>query len=374
MSEAMTINDIINQLGSLRASSAEFAKSDPENEIWKTDVTACETAIRILAALSGEGCTDLETTLDFLQDYKSLAKQYQTLPEVRGPREANPQRRRLALSCLQQPRPNQPLPLPPLRKEDRVALMGRVERWRDIPGYDGWYQISTEGRVRSYRAYGPGNRLEEPRELHPRLRNTSHGPYLVVALKVDAKTQRTHTMTRLMAETWMKNLPPDYIILLKNGNPADVSLSNMVVSTRAEQRERARAAMAARNRKPYCKKLPVVKIDLTLEVVDAYPSARQAALDTTINRGTIQLYCNHKTKKSVIAPDGFIYAWDDTRSIWATMRRAMRELDEMGIRYNDPFTGRYFDIPPHVDFDLDPTLWWAEASSGGGGGGTHSDP
>lgn len=79
MSEAMTINDIINQLGSLRASSAEFAKSDPENEIWKADVTACETSIRILAALSGEGCTDLETTLDFLQDYNSLAKQYQAL-------------------------------------------------------------------------------------------------------------------------------------------------------------------------------------------------------------------------------------------------------------------------------------------------------
>lgn len=73
MSEAMTINDIINQLGSLRASSAEFAKSDPENEIWKTDVTACETAIRILAALSGAGCTDLETTLDFLQDYIIIA-------------------------------------------------------------------------------------------------------------------------------------------------------------------------------------------------------------------------------------------------------------------------------------------------------------
>lgn len=78
MSEAMTINDIINQLGSLRASSAEFAKSDTENEIWQADVAACETAIRILAALSGAGCTDLETTLDFLQDYNSLAKQYQT--------------------------------------------------------------------------------------------------------------------------------------------------------------------------------------------------------------------------------------------------------------------------------------------------------
>lgn len=247
-------------------------------------------------------------------------------------------------------------------------MKGRVENWRDIPGYNGWYQISTEGRVRSYKAHGTGKRLDQPKELHPRLRNTSHGPYLVVTLKPDAKTHRTHTMTRLMAETWLKNLPPDYIIYLKNGNPADVSLSNMVVGTKEGQRARARAAFLAKKNKAYCKKLPVVKIDLTLEVVDAYPSARQAAMDTTINRGTIQLYCNHKTKKSVIVPDGFIYAWDDTRSIWATMRRAMRELDEMGIRYNDPFTGRYFDIPPHVDFDLDPTLWWAEASSGGGGG------
>lgn len=132
MSEAMTINDIINQLGSLRASSAEFAKSDPENEIWKTDVTACETAIRILAALSGEGCTRPG-------DHPGLPAGLQIpgeavpdpSPEVRGPREANPQRRRLALSCLQQPRPNQPLPLPPLRKEDRVALSGWVRTYSD---------------------------------------------------------------------------------------------------------------------------------------------------------------------------------------------------------------------------------------------------
>lgn len=90
-------------------------------------------------------------------------------------------------------------------------MKGRVENWRDIPGYNGWYQISTEGRVRSYKAHGTGKRLDQPKELHPRLRNTSHGPYLVVTLKPDAKTHRTHTMTRLMAETWLKNLPPDYI-------------------------------------------------------------------------------------------------------------------------------------------------------------------
>lgn len=36
-------------------------------------------------------------------------------------------------------------------------MKGRVENWRDIPGYNGWYQISTEGRVRSYKAHGTGN-------------------------------------------------------------------------------------------------------------------------------------------------------------------------------------------------------------------------
>ena len=48
-------------------------------------------------------------------------------------------------------------------------MKGRVEYWRDIPGYNGWYQISTEGRVRSYKAHGTGKRLEQPKELHPRL-------------------------------------------------------------------------------------------------------------------------------------------------------------------------------------------------------------
>lgn len=46
-------------------------------------------------------------------------------------------------------------------------MKGRVEHWRDIPGYNGWYQISTEGRVRSYKAHGTGKRLEQPKELHP---------------------------------------------------------------------------------------------------------------------------------------------------------------------------------------------------------------
>lgn len=110
--------------------------------------------------------------------------------------------------------------------------------------------------MRSYKAHGIRKAPGAAKELHPRLRNTSHGPYLVVTLKPDAKTHRTHTMTRLMAETWLKNLPPDYIIYLKNGNPADVSLSNMVVGTKEGQRARARPAFLAKKTRPTARSSP----------------------------------------------------------------------------------------------------------------------
>lgn len=168
MSEAMTINDIINQLGEPSGKQRGVCQERPRER-------NLEGRRHRLRDGHPHPRRPERGGLHRPGDHPGLPAGLQfpgeavpdPPPEVRGPREANPQRRRLALSCLQQPRPNQPLPLPPLRKEDRVALMGRVERWRDIPGYDGWYQISTEGRVRSYRAYGPGNRLEEPRELHP---------------------------------------------------------------------------------------------------------------------------------------------------------------------------------------------------------------
>lgn len=66
-----------------------------------------------------------------------------------------------------------------------------------------------------------------------------------------------------------------------------------------------------------------------------------------------------KIDLSVFAPDDFIYTFDNTRWIWRAIKRAMVELDAMGVRYNDPFTGRYFDLPTDSDPEIDlTTLWW----------------
>lgn len=235
------------------------------------------------------------------------------------------------------------------------------EEWRDIPGFDGWYQISTEGRIRTFRK-GHGEkdtRSEIPKLLTPRLvRNIkSSSTCLRIRLVAPDGERVFRYMTTLMADTWMGPRPPGCNVCIKNNNPADVRLSNLCIMKRSEI-----TRLKTTGPKTIRRKLPVIKIDKSLEVVDAYPSARQAALASGINPVTLRDYCNRKVKRTVFAPDGHIYCWDDSRSIWATLRRAMKELDELGLRYNNPYTGRYFDLPPDEPLDIDiGTLLWGIA-------------
>lgn len=248
--------------------------------------------------------------------------------------------------------------------------MNQKEEWKDIPGYDGWYQISTEGRVRSYRK-GKGHknsRWEDPKVMSPELwRNRKSGSTCLRIKLTSPNGKRINRyMTTLMADTWIGPRKPGYSVCTKNNNPADVRLSNLCIMKTSDI-----TRLKIKGPKSFCKKLPVIKIDRSLEVVDAYPSARQAALAAGFDRVTISRYCNREFKQSIIAPDGFIYAWDDARMIWATLKRAMRELDELGMRYNNPFTGRYFDLPPDdglgidVNVGFDSSLWRGGATSEG---------
>jgi len=255
-------------------------------------------------------------------------------------------------------------------------MSARKEEWWDIPGYDGWYQISTEGRVRSFRVDGRrrqkgAGKAEHPTLLKPKLKagNTSKGKSLIVSLRDREGKEHKEYMTKLMADTWMGGRRPGYLTCTKNGNPADVRLFNLEFKRAGDvaRKNLSKVKTGPHRKRPYCKKLPVIKIDRTLAVVDAYPSASQAALASGVSKRTILDYCNRTPKMTIFAPDGYIYAWDDSRSIWATLKRVMKELDELGIRYNNPFTGRYFDIPQVPDLDLDPDIVWSEAPACGGG-------
>lgn len=239
-------------------------------------------------------------------------------------------------------------------------MSARKEEWKDIPGYDGWYQASDWGRVQSFfrwggHSSGNGRRAEKPRMVN--IRQNSHGTAIVSLMRPDGSGYRSESLPHLMALTWIGKVPPGMVAYCRNGNQADNSRWNIVLRTKAEQIT-ATDGIYRNGRRP------VIKIDNTLMVVQAYGSATQAAKENGLDKSSILMRLNLKYKRSIFAPDGFLYAWDDSRSVWATIRRAMQELDELGLRYNNPFTGRYFDLPQDDDLDIDSNeLWWTQALS-----------
>ena len=98
------------------------------------------------------------------------------------------------------------------------------ERWAWIPGFEFEYEVSTNGRVRSYRG-------SKPRILRPTV--DTHG-YLMVSLcgrqgPVGGRIQRVHRLVLLAFVG-----PSDLLTRHLDDNPLNNSLSNLVYGTAAE--------------------------------------------------------------------------------------------------------------------------------------------
>lgn len=101
--------------------------------------------------------------------------------------------------------------------------------WIDIPGFDGRYQVSAQGEVRS-RAWG------DWRVLHPTL--TTAG-YPTVYLRTKEGTGRTHYVHRLVACAYLPNPEGKRTVNHKNGNRADNNASNLEWATHSENHHHA---------------------------------------------------------------------------------------------------------------------------------------
>jgi len=103
------------------------------------------------------------------------------------------------------------------------------ETWRPIPGYEGYYECSDLGNVRSIDRL-IGNRLFKGKILKRLL--GSHGYYTVVLSK-DGKV-KTRTIHSLVMLTFIGPPPEGLEVLHGEGGPADNSLSNLKYGTRSE--------------------------------------------------------------------------------------------------------------------------------------------
>lgn len=176
--------------------------------------------------------------------------------------------------------------------------------WRDIPGYNGMYQVSWEGEVRSWRKPCAGDvRREEPILLTQYIRggtyqNGNHcGKRYTVHLQKDGK-RKEHTVMGLVIDVWMGGRPNGLVAYHKNGDIGDNSVHNIAF---APKRRVGKINGAKTSRKP------VLKIDLAGEVLEVYPSLTVAAKAHYMDIKSVTNRCNGKVKY----PGEFTFCWDE---------------------------------------------------------------
>jgi hypothetical protein len=102
-----------------------------------------------------------------------------------------------------------------------------TEIWKAIPGYEGRYQVSDWGNVRSLNYYGNTGRIQN---LKPSL---SKQGYLQVSLYLNGK-MKTFRVHVLVAMAFLKHIPDRHnkiVDHIQEGNKLNNSLKNLQITT-----------------------------------------------------------------------------------------------------------------------------------------------
>jgi len=145
-----------------------------------------------------------------------------------------------------------------------------MEIWKDIKGYEGKYQVSNQGRVKSL------NYHRERREKLLTACEDSDG-YLVVLLYWNGK-KKTCKVHRLVAEAFLSNDQCLPSINHKDENKQNNSVSNLEYCT-----------VGYNNR--YSKDVPVVQCDISGNVIREWNSIREASNRLNLKGSNISACC-----------------------------------------------------------------------------------
>lgn len=192
------------------------------------------------------------------------------------------------------------------------------EIWRDIAGYEGYYQVSNFGRVRSLdklQNYNGSMRLRKGRVLKPS--NDRQG-YLIVDLSKNNKAV-TRTIHRLVALSFLdnpNNLPHvnhkdevktnNFVFVNKDGS-VDYEKSNLEWCTASYNVNYGNAAVerGIKQRNDRSKSKLTAMYTLSGNLIDIYPSAREASRLTGISKTLIYKCCRGENKTA----KGFIFRY-----------------------------------------------------------------
>ena len=107
-----------------------------------------------------------------------------------------------------------------------------MEEWKDIPGYEGLYQASTLGRIRTCEGKVTSSsrfphRVWKQRILKQKLCKNSKGRTDCRVELWNGKTHKTWLVSRLVAATWCDGYHAGWTVNHINGDPLDNRSDNL---------------------------------------------------------------------------------------------------------------------------------------------------
>jgi hypothetical protein len=179
-----------------------------------------------------------------------------------------------------------------------VKLSLSIDTWKDIPNYEGIYQIDKEGNVKSTIRHGNTNSSGILKQ------RVGRGGYKYVKLSKNGKV-RNCTIHRLVALTFIENPNNLPMINHKDENKLNNCVSNLEWCTNKYNinygTAHERKSRKLTNRSDMSK--PVIQYDLQGNIIREFPSLGEAARVTGFGITTIKDCCagvkhDYKTNKT----------------------------------------------------------------------------
>lgn len=168
------------------------------------------------------------------------------------------------------------------------------EIWKDIIGYEGWYQVSNLGRVRSIDRYVNGNGINcDFQFMKGKLRKLrkNHNGYWVVMLRKNSKAKE-FLVHRLVAEAFIPNPENLPYINHKDENPANPIVTNLEWCT---PQYNTRYSNVIEKIVPF-KYRKVVQFDLDMNEIHRWDSLKEAAKSINRAQQNISRCCRGRCK------------------------------------------------------------------------------
>lgn len=183
--------------------------------------------------------------------------------------------------------------------------MNTDEVWKDIPGYEGYYQVSNLGRILRL----PRHKALDKRMTHNNIRKSRPTPrgYLVVNLSKGNEVKNC-LVHRLVAMAFIPN--PDNLPCVnhKDENKTNNRVDNLEWCTQkynanyGTARERQRKARAANPNDKYIRKMvgeqnskAIRQFSLSGELIGEYKSLSEASVATGVQISTIIRQCKGRS-------------------------------------------------------------------------------